>query len=93
VRLSWPALKRGLDELQVATLLGKRASILAHLQQIVPQFTYAGCDRPGIEDLPGDSIARESTHEVPAVAEKLVLPYPSTPLSPWLGPLRGGSGD
>jgi FlaA1/EpsC-like NDP-sugar epimerase len=43
VRLAWPALKHGLDELYVAMSLGKRASILAQLQQIVPQFTHADC--------------------------------------------------
>jgi hypothetical protein len=31
----------------VAVSLGERASILAQLKQIVPQFTYTGCDQPG----------------------------------------------
>jgi FlaA1/EpsC-like NDP-sugar epimerase len=41
---AWPVLKRALDELQVAVSIGKRAAILAHLQKIVPQFSYVGCD-------------------------------------------------
>jgi FlaA1/EpsC-like NDP-sugar epimerase len=45
VKLSWPALKRNLDELYVALSLGRQASILARLRQIVPQFNYAGCDQ------------------------------------------------
>ena len=47
IKLAWPALKHGLDELYVAVSLGKRASILAQLKQLVPQFTYTGCDQPG----------------------------------------------
>jgi FlaA1/EpsC-like NDP-sugar epimerase len=53
VKLAWPALKRSLDELYVAMSLGKREPIMAQLQQIVPQFTYAGCDRTGnAEEIP-----------------------------------------
>ena len=52
-KLAWPALKRGLDKLYVAVSLGQRAQILAQLQQIVPQFTYAGSDRAAnLENLP-----------------------------------------
>ena len=40
VRLGWPALKRALDELYVATSIGNRDSILDHLKRIVPQFVY-----------------------------------------------------
>ena len=50
VRLAWPALKRGLDELYVAMSVGERASILAKLQQIVPQFTYED-DEPAVSTL------------------------------------------
>jgi FlaA1/EpsC-like NDP-sugar epimerase len=42
VRLAWPALKRLLDELYVAVSLGKQSSIIDHLHQMVPQFTYTG---------------------------------------------------
>jgi FlaA1/EpsC-like NDP-sugar epimerase len=45
VRIPWTALKHGLDELYVAMSLGERASILAQLKQIVPQFTYTDCDQ------------------------------------------------
>ena len=45
VKLAWPALKRGLDHLHVAMSLGDRTSILAQLQQIVPQFSYTDCDQ------------------------------------------------
>lgn len=93
VRLSWPALKRGLDELQVAIVLGKRDSILFHLQQIVPQFTYAGCDQSGMEDVPAESIATDSPQETPSVPVTPVLPYRARPLTPRLGPVGSGSGD
>ncbi len=46
VRLARPMLKRGLDELYIAVSLGGRASILDHLQRIVPQFSYAVSDLP-----------------------------------------------
>ena len=45
VKFAWPALKRRLEELYVATSLGKRNSILAKLKQTVPQFIYEGCDQ------------------------------------------------
>jgi FlaA1/EpsC-like NDP-sugar epimerase len=50
IKVAWPALKRGLDELHVAVSLGNRIPILAQLQQIVPQFTYAGSDTLRDED-------------------------------------------
>jgi hypothetical protein len=43
----WPELQQKLDRLRVAIATGHRASILAHLRQIVPQFTYGGWDREG----------------------------------------------
>jgi hypothetical protein len=39
-RMAWPALKRALDALYASLSLGSRASILARLKDIVPQFTY-----------------------------------------------------
>jgi FlaA1/EpsC-like NDP-sugar epimerase len=45
-KLGWPALKRNLDELYVALSLGQTESMLARLRQIVPQFSYPGCDQP-----------------------------------------------
>jgi FlaA1/EpsC-like NDP-sugar epimerase len=44
-KLGWPALKRNLDELYVALSLGQTESMLARLRQIVPQFSYPGCDQ------------------------------------------------
>ena len=96
VRLAWPALKRGLDELYVAVSLGKRASILAHLQQIVPQFTYAGSDQAGsMENAPLRPIASPNLcdvrQEVPTPAARPALPYRTWPASPILGPPASGA--
>jgi hypothetical protein len=70
IKLAWPALQHGLDELDVAVSLGKRASILAQLKQIVPQFTYTGCDQPG--SVVG--VVRER-HEVPPLVDRSELPF------------------
>jgi FlaA1/EpsC-like NDP-sugar epimerase len=98
VRLAWPLLKRGLDELYVAMSLGQRDSILAQLQQIVPQFTYAGSDRAGsMENVPLRPSASpnlgEARHEVPTHLDMPVLPYRTWPARPLLGPAAGGPGD
>ena len=66
LRLAWPALKRGLDELYAAMSLGERASILAQLKQIVPQFTYTDSDQVGsTENMPSSQSAAGALHEVP----------------------------
>jgi hypothetical protein len=70
IKLAWPALKHGLDELYVAVSLGQRASILAQLKQLVPQFTYTGCDQPG--SVVG--VVRE-LHEVPPLVDRSELPF------------------
>src|ERR1700687_191662 len=94
VKLHWPALKHGLDELYVAMSLGKRASILAHLQQIVPQFTYAGCDPAGsTENIPVSPSAADALDEVPPLVDMPVLPYRTWQVNPSLGPAGGGPGD
>jgi len=85
VKLAWPALKRGLDELYVAVSLGKRASILAHLKQIVPQFTYSGCDQPGS----AVGVVHE-VHDVPPLANSSELPYLTSQVNRSLG--RGPEG-
>jgi len=91
VRLAWPALKRGLDQLYVALSLGKRASILARLQQIVPQFTYAGSDQAGsMENVPLRPSAPDVRQEVPTLVDMPVLPYRTWPANPLLGPPAGG---
>jgi len=91
VRLAWPALKRGLDQLYVAVSLGKRASILARLQQIVPQFTYAGSDQAGsMENVPLRPSAPDVRQEVPTLVDMPVLPYRTWPANPLLGPPAGG---
>jgi len=90
VRLAWPALKRGLDELQVTTLLGQRASILAHLRQIVPQFTYAGCDSAAsLETMPLSTLAVDAQSPSPALADPPLWPYRIVPGNPVLGPEAG----
>jgi FlaA1/EpsC-like NDP-sugar epimerase len=70
IKLAWPALKHGLDELYVALSLGKRASILAQLKQIVPQFTYTGCDQAGT----AVRVVHE-LHEVPPLVDGSELPF------------------
>jgi FlaA1/EpsC-like NDP-sugar epimerase len=91
VKFAWPALKRGLDELYVAMSLGERGSILARLKQIVPQFTYPGCDHAGsTENLalrPSDAGA---LHVVSRPVDRSVLPGRTRPANPSLGPVGGG---
>jgi FlaA1/EpsC-like NDP-sugar epimerase len=73
VKLAWPALKRSLDELYVAMSLGKREPIMAQLQQIVPQFAYAGCDRTGnAEEIPSNLSASDMQQDVQPGAPALV---------------------
>ncbi len=104
VRLAWPALKRGLDELYVAMSLGKRASILAELKRIVPQFTYTDVDRAGSAEAiplsPSASDARQSEArqfdaqpEAPALADTPRLPHRTWQVNPSLGPVGSGPGD
>src|ERR1700686_843757 len=85
VKLAWPGLKHGLDELYVAVSLGKRASILAQLKQIVPQFTYSGCDQPGS----AVGVVHE-LHEVPPLGDRSELPYLTSQVNRSLG--RGPEG-
>src|SRR5580700_3966572 len=47
VKLAWPALKRGLDELYVAMSLGERHSIIDKLRQLVPQFCHDEVEEAG----------------------------------------------
>jgi hypothetical protein len=55
--------------------LGKRASILAQLQEIVPQFTYADGDQTGsAEIMPLSPSAVGTPHEVPPLADMLRSP-------------------
>jgi FlaA1/EpsC-like NDP-sugar epimerase len=76
VKFAWPALKRSLDELYIAVSLGKREPILAQLQRIVPQFTYAGCDRPGnAEKVPSRPSASETQARIPVPVKRPALPY------------------
>jgi hypothetical protein len=49
---------------------GKRASILAQLKQIGPQFTYTGCHLPGS----GVGVVLEP-HEVPPLVDRSELPF------------------
>lgn len=66
---AWSSLKRALDELQVAVSIGKRSAILAHLQKIVPQFSYAGYDQaPNLEQnfLAGAAAAIPDGNRAPA---------------------------
>jgi FlaA1/EpsC-like NDP-sugar epimerase len=94
VKLAWPALKRGLDELYVAMSLGKRASILAQLRQIVPQFTYAGCGQAGsAEKMPFSPSAADAQQEAPTLVDMPGLPHRTWQVNPLLGPAGSGPGD
>ena len=105
-KLAWPALKRSLDELYVAMSLGKRESIMAQLKEIVPQFTYAGCEQAGnAEEIPSNLSASDMQQDVQPGAPALVempalhrLPWQANPqatpsLGLELGSARGGPGD
>jgi FlaA1/EpsC-like NDP-sugar epimerase len=77
IELAWPALKRGLDALQAAMPLGKRESILAQLKQIVPQFTYAGCDQAGTAPTIVCSPSASAARPEPRMSmDRATLPYP-----------------
>jgi FlaA1/EpsC-like NDP-sugar epimerase len=102
VRLAWPALKRGLDELYVAMSLGERTPILAQLQQIVPQFTYAGSEHArSPENLSfnpiANSVVSDSRLETPALVDTLLSPHSNwqvnTQTNPLFGAMGGGPGD
>jgi FlaA1/EpsC-like NDP-sugar epimerase len=74
-RLSWPALKHGLDELYVAVSLGKRAAILNRLRQLVPQFSFELGDETELKGiLPFNPGELEALHEVPPLKERSGLP-------------------
>jgi FlaA1/EpsC-like NDP-sugar epimerase len=90
VRIAWPALKSGLDELCVAVSLGARASILARLKQIVPQFTYTDCDQVGsTESMPTSPCATDALQKVRPLVDVPGLPYLTGQASPLLGPVVG----
>jgi len=90
IKLAWPALKRGLEELYVAMSLGERGAILARLKQIVPQFTYAGCDRAGsAENFPLSPSASGVLHVGPRPGDRSELPGRTWPVNPSLGPVGG----
>jgi len=93
VRLAWATLKRGLDALYIAVSLGNRASILAHLHRIVPQFTYAGSDQPAIIEKENVTLRPNGTELRPGVplhGDAPVLPYRTWPAQSLLGPPAGG---
>jgi FlaA1/EpsC-like NDP-sugar epimerase len=94
VRLAWPVLKRGLDELYVAVSLGGRASILAQLKLIVPQFTYTDCDQAeSTENMPSSPSAADAPQEVRPLVDMPGLSYLTGRASPLLGPSGGSLGD
>jgi FlaA1/EpsC-like NDP-sugar epimerase len=98
VRLAWPALKRRLDELCAAVSVGQRASILAELQRIVPQFNYATSDGPENSAYVPPNISPISTlsDRWPEVAAPTDIPGSrrrTWPANPLFGPMGGGPGD
>jgi hypothetical protein len=90
VKPAWPALKRSLDELYVALSLGRQASVLAQLRQIVPQFSYAGCETVAnvADAMRVDVIAEISDGEPDSRASS----YRPRPLDPRLRAAEGGTG-
>jgi FlaA1/EpsC-like NDP-sugar epimerase len=94
VRLAWPELKRGLDELYVAMSLGKRASILAQLKQIVPQFTYAGSDQAASAvSMPLTRNLSQAQPEAPVLENRPGSSPRTWQVNPRLGPASGGPVD
>jgi FlaA1/EpsC-like NDP-sugar epimerase len=94
-KLDWPTLKRGLDELYVAMSLGKQASILAQLQQIVPQFTYGGNAVGLVESVPsppGPS-AGDVLYELSTLADTPASPHRIRQADPRLGPVGAAPRD
>jgi FlaA1/EpsC-like NDP-sugar epimerase len=91
VKPAWPSLKRSLDELYVALSLGRQASVLAQLRQIVPQFSYAGCETvTNVADaLRVDALAEISGGEPDSQASS----YRPRPLDPRFRAAEGGTGD
>jgi FlaA1/EpsC-like NDP-sugar epimerase len=102
VRLAWPALKRGLDELYSAMSLGERGPILAQLQKIVPQFAYEGSEGAGNKkNLAPARIAFANISDAQPEA-RLFADQPRSPHRTWqvnpqanplLGPMGSDPGD
>ena len=93
VKLAWPAVKRGLDQLHVAMSLGDRTSILAQLQQIVPQFSYADCDQAEeAQKMSSSPNAAAALTEPLALSDIPRSPYRTWQANPWLEP-SGRPGD
>lgn len=97
---AWPVLQRALDELQIAVALGKRAGILAHLQQIVPQFSYAGCNQfaSAEHNFLAAAAAAGSDANRPPAEVRLRSETPRAVYGNWLEnpigePIGGGSAD
>jgi hypothetical protein len=95
VRLSWPVLKHALDELRSASVLGKRDSILAHLRQIVPQFTYKQDQSGSMEDLSAKpsaaNLQSDVQQEVLTLLDMSILPDRTRRAKVLLRPPAGGS--
>jgi len=91
--LDWPALKRGLDQLQIAVSLGEREAILRQLRRIVPQFSYAGSDaiETAVNLVPGENSNPKVSPVLPASAETPALAESSRPgYRTWQAGLRTG---
>jgi FlaA1/EpsC-like NDP-sugar epimerase len=89
-RPAWPELRRALGDLQLAVSLGQRSSILAGLRQIVPQFSYPGCEQfqPGyshrddarpVENLPLPRLVPPPPAEIQPVADLPAASYHTWP--------------
>ncbi len=93
VKLAWPALKHALDQLYVATSLGERDSILAHLRQIVPQFAYTSSNGVGsAETVPLGPSAPAAQPETWGLADTLRPTHRTRQTNPSFGPLDSVGG-
>jgi FlaA1/EpsC-like NDP-sugar epimerase len=86
----WPELKRSLDELYVALSLGQQASVLAGLREIVPQFSYPGCDRM---ETVADALRLDERAEITEESNRASSSHRPWPVDPQWRPADGGPGN
>ena len=86
----WPELKRSLDELYVALSLGQQATVLARLREIVPQFSYRGCDQ--IETI-ADALRLDEQAEITEESDSASSSHRPWPVDPQWRAADGGPGN
>jgi FlaA1/EpsC-like NDP-sugar epimerase len=97
-KLAWPALKRSLDALYAAMSLGERDSILACLQQIVPQFSYVGSNQDQAASMKTVPLSASTPAAVSPIATQppegaALVDMPRSPYRTWqVNPSLGSAG-